>query len=160
MLCAGAEPIGSVAFTDGRTDGENAIAIRHLRRFLAATGELHFARAGERLHMEQCPLARAIKKLKEEIGMMPFARTTRSTRLTRAGQMFFEQVPRVFGALRQARDSVKAATNGFHCQLRIALSDGITPSRFSIFLALFRQEEPELKIRLSGGAAGASDQRF
>ncbi len=60
-----------------------------------------------------------------------------------------EHVPRVFTALQQARDSVKAVANGFHGQLRIALSDGITTSRFSTFLALCRQEEPEIEIRLS-----------
>jgi DNA-binding transcriptional LysR family regulator len=50
--------------------------------------------------------------------------------------------------LEQARDSVKAATNGFHGQLRIALSDGITPSRLPALLAMCRQEEPEVEIRL------------
>jgi DNA-binding transcriptional LysR family regulator len=65
-----------------------------------------------------------------------FARTTRSARLTRAGKLFLEHVPRVFTALKQARDSEKAAANGFHSQLRVALSDGISPSRFSTFLAL------------------------
>jgi DNA-binding transcriptional LysR family regulator len=33
--------------------------------------------------------------------------------------------------------------------LRVALSDGIAPSRFSTFLAVCRQEEPEVEIRLS-----------
>lgn len=50
-------------------------------------------------------------------------------------------------ALEQARDSVKAAANGFHGQLRVALSDGVTPSRLSALLALCRQEEPEVEIR-------------
>ncbi|ONT86748.1 LysR family substrate-binding domain-containing protein, partial [Burkholderia cenocepacia] len=68
--------------------------------------------------------------------------------LTRAGKLFLEHVPRVFAALQQARDSVKAAANGFHGQLRIALSDGITPSRLPALLALCRQEEPEVDIRL------------
>lgn len=39
----------------------------------------------------------------------------------RPGKLFLEHVPRVFTALQQARDSVKAASNGFHGQLRIAL---------------------------------------
>ncbi|PZP62080.1 MAG: LysR family transcriptional regulator, partial [Delftia acidovorans] len=82
------------------------------------------------------------------LGVVLFARTTRSTRLTRAGALFLEHVPRVFAALQQARDSVKAAANGFHSQLRIALSDGITPSRLPALLALCRQEEPEVEIRL------------
>ncbi|MCS7934123.1 LysR family transcriptional regulator [Pseudomonas aeruginosa] len=121
---------------------------RHLRYFLAVAEELHFARAAERLHIEQSPLSRAIKELEEELGVMLFARTTRSTRLTRAGGLFLEHVPRVFSALQQARDSVNAAANGFHRQLRVALSDGITPSRLPALLALCRQEEPEVEIRL------------
>ena len=43
---------------------------------------------------------------------------------------------------------MKAAANGFHGQLRIALSDGVTPSRLPTLLALCRQEEPEVEIRL------------
>jgi len=121
--------------------------LRHLRCFLAVAEELHFARAAERLHIEQSPLSRAIKELEEELGVVLFARTTRSTRLT-ARQAVLDHVPRVFAALQQARDSVKAAANGFHGQLRIALSDGITPSRLPALLALCRQEEPEVEIRL------------
>lgn len=122
--------------------------LRHLRCFLAVAEELHFARAAERLHIEQSPLSRAVKELEDELGVKLFARTTRSTRLTRAGMMFLEHVPRVFASLQQARDSVTAAANGFHSQLRIALSDGITPSCFSSLLALCRQEEPEIEVRL------------
>jgi DNA-binding transcriptional LysR family regulator len=123
------------------------LELRHLRCFLAVASELHFARAAERLHIEQSPLSRAIKELEEDLGVKLFVRTTRSTRLTRAGKLFFEHVPRVFSALQQARDSVKAAANGFHSQLRIALSDGITPARLPALLALCRQEEPEVEIR-------------
>ncbi|MDT4805769.1 Hca operon transcriptional activator HcaR [compost metagenome] len=122
--------------------------LRHLRCFLAVAEELHFARAAERLHIEQSPLSRAIKELEEELGTRLFMRTTRSTRFTHAGRLFLEHVPRVFTALQQAWDSVRAA-NGFCGQLRVALSDGISPSRFSSFLALCRQEEPEVEIRLS-----------
>ncbi|WP_336190536.1 LysR family transcriptional regulator [Pseudomonas aeruginosa] len=122
--------------------------LRHLRCFLAVAEELHFARAAERMHIEQSPLSRAIKELEEGLGEQLFVRTSRSTRLTRAGKLFLEHVPRIFTALDQARDSVKAAANGFHSQLRIALSDGITPSRLPALLALCRQEEPEVEIRL------------
>lgn len=122
--------------------------LRHLRCFLAVAEELHFARAAEKLHIEQSPLSRTIKELEEDLGEQLFIRTSRSTRLTRAGKLFLEHVPRVFTALQQARDSVKAASNGFHGQLRIALSDGITPSRLPALLAMCRQEEPEVDIRL------------
>jgi DNA-binding transcriptional LysR family regulator len=121
--------------------------LRHLRYFLAVAEELRFARAAERLHIEQSPLSRAIKELEEELGVVLFARTTRSTQLTRSGKLFLEHVRRVFAALEQARDSVRAAANGFHGQLRVALSDGITPSRLPALLAQCRQEEPEVELR-------------
>lgn len=50
--------------------------------------------------------------------------------------------------MHQALDSLKAAANGYHGQLRVALSDGITPSRLPALLAMCRQKEPEVNIRL------------
>jgi DNA-binding transcriptional LysR family regulator len=66
--------------------------------------------------------------LEEELGVVLFARTTRSTRLTRAGKLLLEHVPRVFVALQQVRDSVQAAANGFHGQLRVACRMALHPT--------------------------------
>ena len=105
--------------------------LRHLRCFLAVAEELHFARAAARLHIEQSPLSRTIKELEEDLGEQLFIRTSRSTRLTRAGKLFLEHVPRIFTALQQARDSVQAAANGFHGQRTAAwrLVTGVLPPR-------------------------------
>ena len=131
---------------------------RHLRYFLAVAEELHFARAAERLHIEQSPPSRAIRELEEELGAQLFVRTSRSTRLTLAGKLLMENAPRVLLALDQARESVKAAANGFHGRLRVALSDGITPSRLPALLALPRgrpgDRDPPVR-----GAAGPATQR-
>lgn len=121
--------------------------LRHLRCFLTVADELHFARAAERLHVDQSPLSRTIKELEEELGTLLFARTTRSTRLTRAGRLFLERVPYVFTALDQARASVQDAAAGYYSQLRIALSDGLSTERLSQLMALCRQEEPDVAIR-------------
>ncbi|EQA90422.1 D-alanyl-D-alanine endopeptidase [Burkholderia pseudomallei MSHR338] len=122
--------------------------LRHLRYFLAVAQELHFARAAQKLHIEQSPLSRAIKELEEDLGARLFVRTTRTTRLTQAGHLFLECVPRVFDALEQARASVRVAAAGYQGQLRIALSDAIALPRLTALLAQCRQEEPEVDIRL------------
>lgn len=122
--------------------------LRHLRCFCAVADELHFARAAERLHIEQSPLSRSIKELEADLGVRLFDRSTRSTRLTRAGYAFLEHVPRVLSAISQARESVKSVAAGYYGQLRIALSDGISQSRLSALLARSREEEPEVELRL------------
>ena len=67
------------------------------------------------------------RELEKELNVALFACTMCSTRLTRAGSLpFLEQVQRVFAAMEQAHDDVKAAVNSFHGQLRMALWGSIT----------------------------------
>ncbi|MDX1252013.1 MAG: LysR family transcriptional regulator [Gammaproteobacteria bacterium] len=122
--------------------------LRHLRYFIAVAEELHFARAAERLHIEQSPLSRAIKDLEYDLGIQLFERTTRSTRLTWAGQVFLDEARRVLSTLEQAKASAKAAATGYRGTLRIALSDGIASPQLVALLAQHREEEPEVEIRL------------
>lgn len=56
---------------------------------------------------------------------------------------------RVFAALEQGRENVKAIAAGLQGSLRIAISDGTVDQRLSAFLAHCREEEPEIEIRLA-----------
>lgn len=122
--------------------------LRHLRYYIAVAEELHFARAAERLHIEQSPLSRAIKDLEHDLDVQLLERTTRSTRLTWAGKVFLNEAKRVLSAVDQAKASAKAAATGYRGTLRIALSDGIDPLRLSALLAQCREDEPDVEIRL------------
>lgn len=66
--------------------------LRRLRYFIAVAEELHFARAAERLHIEQSPLSQAIKDLEYDLGAQLLERTTYSTGLTCARQIFLGEV--------------------------------------------------------------------
>lgn len=122
--------------------------LRHLRYFVAVAQELHFAHAAQRLNIEQSPLSRAIKDLEADLGTPLFIRTSRKTRLTHAGERLLQNVPRVFAALQQARDSVHAAALGFRKELRIALSDDIPCARLATILAHSHRNDPATDLRL------------
>jgi DNA-binding transcriptional LysR family regulator len=122
--------------------------LRHLRYFVAVAEELHFARAAERLHIEQSPLSRAIKELETDLKVQLFDRDPRGTRLTWAGQVLLEDARRVFTAFDRARINVRAAASGYRGALRIALSDGLARQRLASLLTLCREQEPEVDIRL------------
>jgi len=132
---------------------------------MAVAEELHFARAAERLHIEQSPLSRTIKELESDIGARLFERNSRGTRLTKPGEALAEATLRIFQAVEQARSNVKAVAAGYRCTLRIALSDGILPQRLAAVLARCREEEPEVEIRLfevplSGQLKGLREDMF
>ena len=123
--------------------------LRHLRCFVALAEQLHLTRAAERLHIEQPPLSRAIKELEDDLGVVLFERNRRGTVLTEAGATFLQDVRRVFAVLKQAQENVQAVAAGLSGSLRIAVSDGAIDPRLSALLARCREEEPEIKIRLS-----------
>jgi len=121
---------------------------RHLRYFVAVAEELHFTRAAERLHIEQSPLSRAIRELESDLGIRLFERTRRGTLLTWPGQVFLDDVRRIFRLIDMAKTNVRAADSGMQGTLRIALSDGIVPQRLAALLAQCRNDEPGTDIRL------------
>ncbi len=77
-----------------------------LRSFIAVARELHFGRAAQRLNMTQPPLSRHIQMLERELGVQLLVRTSRSVRLTPAGQVFFNEAKRI---LQQSEAAVQSA---------------------------------------------------
>jgi len=123
--------------------------LRHLRRFVVLAEELHFARAAERLHIEQSPLSRIIKALEDELGVMLFHRSSRGTRLTAAGVAFLQDIRRLFTVLEHARENAKAVAAGLRGSARIAISDNAIDDRLSVFFARCREEAPEIEMHVS-----------
>lgn len=60
-----------------------------LRCFVTLAEELHFGRAAARLFMTQPPLSRQIQLLEHALSVKLLERTSRSVRLTAAGQVFY-----------------------------------------------------------------------
>jgi DNA-binding transcriptional LysR family regulator len=122
--------------------------LRHLRYFVAVAEERHFGRAAERLNMEQSPLSRAVRELESDLGARLFERTTRRTTITSAGAILLEETRRVFAALDQARDRVRAAAQGHRGHVRIGFYEGGAQLRLARLFALCRRDEPDMELQL------------
>jgi len=74
---------------------------------LAIAKHLNYTRAAEGLCISQSALSIQIKKLEEELGVKLFERTTRSLRLTPAGQEFITLAAQISSLLKQTKRTME-----------------------------------------------------
>lgn len=86
--------------------------LSQLRCFVAVAEELHFGRAAARLNMTQPPLSRQIQLLEHAIDVSLFERTSRSVRLTVAGQTFLPDARRILQLAEGAGLATRRAASG------------------------------------------------
>ncbi|MFF3671800.1 LysR family transcriptional regulator [Microtetraspora malaysiensis] len=129
---------------------DSPIEFRHLRYFVAVADELHFGRAAQRLRIAQPALSQQIRQLERLIGATLFERTSRSVRLTAAGEAF---LPRARDLLdRLSADVTEAArvARGEAGRLDVAFISSAA-SALSLALRTFTQDRPEVQVRLHEG---------
>ena len=122
--------------------------LRHLRYFVAVAEELHFKRAADRIGIEQSPLSRAIKNLEAQLGVALFERTTRTTRLTPAGDRLLAHARTLLAVADEAQVDVRTATGNSASHLHIGLCDGVPLPRVARVLAALRREEPDIAVHV------------
>lgn len=125
--------------------------LRHLRHFVAVAEELHFARAAERAGIEQSPLSRSIRNLEARLNAQLFDRTTRTIRLTAAGEKLLCHARALLAAADEAQVDVRTAdradSNGAG-HLHIGFCDGVPLPRLARLIAALRQESPHLDLHV------------
>lgn len=75
---------------------------RALRTLEAAARHLNFTRAADELGLTPAAVSHQIKEFEDQLGLMLFARTSRSVRLTEAGAVLFEASGEAMGLLNRA----------------------------------------------------------
>lgn len=109
--------------------------LRHLRHFIAVAEELHFARAAERLGIEQSPLSQSIRNLEAHLGVRLLQRTTRRTWLTTAGEKFLQDARRIVQDVEALTASTRQRDYNDRQTMRLALGDYLVSLPFTRLLA-------------------------
>ena len=117
--------------------------------FIAVAAEGSFARAADRLGIGRSAVSRSVQKLEAQLNARLFLRTTRSTSLTREGELFYENchpgVQRIVQALEDMRELREGPPRG---HLRIGATMGFGRQVVAPLLAGFRSHYPDISIDL------------
>lgn len=128
--------------------------LRHLRHFVAVAEELHFARAAQRLGIEQSPLSHSIRNLESQLGVKLFHRTTRRTWLTRAGVRFYTDAVRVLADIEALRSAARNEELSPPERILIGLTESAALEPFTRFLFELEHREPPISVDLREVAPG------
>lgn len=117
--------------------------------FIAVAAEGSFARAADRLGVGRSAVSRSVQKLEAQLDARLFLRTTRSTSLTREGELFYRNchpgVQRIVQALEDMRELRAGPPRG---HLRISATMGFGRKVVAPLLAGFRTRYPDIAIDL------------
>jgi DNA-binding transcriptional LysR family regulator len=127
---------------------DTQIELRHLRYFLAVAEELHFGRAAIRLHMAQPPLSQQIRRLEEMVGYSLFARSSRSVRLTPAGEVLLERARRTVSRVSEDIEAARSVARGEVGALTVGFVGSAMLTRLPSILGRYRGLYPRVKLTL------------
>ena len=119
-----------------------------LRYFVTVGKELHFHRAAAKLNMTQAPLSAAIRKLEEELETKLFERTSRSVKLTAAGELFLKEAEAVLRRAELARQRLDNLISGQGGRLSIGCNELALNTFLPKLLAQCRTRHGKLQLSL------------
>lgn len=126
--------------------------VKHIKAFLVVAEELHFGRAAERLRMTQPPVSRLIRNLEREMSAQLFERSTRTVRLTAAGEALIEPARDILISYQLAEAAVTAAGKGEIGHLRLGFTGIATHTLVGRLSKLVRNTHPGIHLSLQSSS--------
>jgi DNA-binding transcriptional LysR family regulator len=123
--------------------------LRHLRYFAVVAETCHFGQAAERLQMAQPPLSQQIRQLEAELGVELLTRTTRSVKLTAAGEAFLSDARRILRSVDDAARRARRFGQGKAGTLRIGLTGTASYTQLPLLARLAKEQLPGVVLDIS-----------
>ncbi len=114
--------------------------------FVAVVEAGGFRAAGRQLGVSGTALSKALRRLEERLGVTLLLRTTRSVRLTEAGERFYAASRQALDGLRAAAEAVGELADAPRGTIRLNISAGAEGFLRGPALAGFLQAYPEVRL--------------
>lgn len=125
------------------------MTFNQIRYFLEVAEHLSFSTAAQNLYMTQPALGRQITALEQELNIQLFLRTTRSVKLTPAGQYLYKQWAEQMKSFDESVQQAKKINEGYSGELLIGILEGVDLGLFFADILLkFEQKYPNIKIHM------------
>lgn len=122
--------------------------LAHLRCFVAVAEERHFGRAAQRLHLTQPALSRTIARLERTLGAQLFERTSRTVRLSSAGEVLLADAEHLVDRADHFLDTAAQARRGEIGTIRAGLPLGLPAPTVAALARTFRERHPTVNLDL------------
>ena len=110
-----------------------------------------FAKAAVPLSLTPSAVSKAIARLEQRLGARLFARSTRSIRLTEAGEELYARAQSILVALAEAEAAVGNLATDPSGDLHVTASDAFATQVIVPMLGRFQQDFPRVRVHLAQG---------
>jgi len=125
------------------------VSTRQLQAFLAIARLGSFTRAAEEIFVTQAGLSLMLKDFEAQVGARLFDRTTRSVRLTPAGDSLLPTARRMMADWESATSNVGRLAAEAEQQVSLAATPLIASSVLPLWLQAFRKTHPAIRVSIS-----------
>lgn len=119
---------------------------RALRTFEAAARHLNFTRAADELGLTPAAVSHQVKEIEEQLELVLFTRTSRTMRLTEAGNVLFEASIDALDLLNRAVSRARKVTRGT-ALLKVTLDAQFATKWLMRRVDDFRHQKPGIELR-------------
>ena len=122
-----------------------------LQEFIVLAQSETFLKAADILYISQPTLSRHIKNLEEDLGVALFERTTRSSKLSKYGNMLLPYAKQIVELQNQFTSELVSEKQEQHTSLRIGTMSAMASYGITSVLTNFREKYPEIKMDIIPG---------
>jgi len=122
--------------------------VQDLEIFVATAGHGSLSAAARRLDLSPAVASAGLKRLEADLDAALFVRTTRSMRLTLAGERLLARAKTLLDGLREAEDELRAGGDGVEGQLHISMPSDLGRHVVLPWLDAFQDRHPGVRLRL------------